>query len=53
MWSKLNYKTEDASGGDFDWLLVLTHVVTLGNSEDVSPRVCRNSLPAGANHLTY
>lgn len=43
-----------AADGDFDWLLVLTHVVTLSNSEDVFfPEVCRNSLPAGANHLTH
>lgn len=27
-----------AVGGDFDWLLVLTHVVTLSNSEDVFPQ---------------
>lgn len=25
-------------GGDFDWLLVLTHVVTLSNLEDVFPQ---------------
>lgn len=38
----------DGVGGDFDWLLVLTHAVTLSNSEDVFPKVCRNSLPSGA-----
>lgn len=27
-----------AADGDFDWPLVLTHVVTLSNSEDVFPQ---------------
>lgn len=36
MWGRLNCKTEvHATDGDFDWPLVLTHVVTLSNSEDV------------------
>lgn len=43
-----------AANGDFDWLLFLTHVMTLSHSKDVfSPKVFRNALPAGANHLTH
>ena len=52
MLNKITKQKIHAAGGDFDWLLVLTHVVTLSNSEDVSPKVCRKSLPAEANRLT-